>query len=53
MHAHRLGGVLQSRFGSEQLGHASLHIAAIAAVVQLGGAVHQQARCLGARRHVG
>src|SRR5438067_4487229 len=52
MDAHRLVRVLERGFGGEVLGHAGLQVAALAAVVDLGRLPDEQARSLGARRHL-
>src|SRR3546814_6583662 len=48
MHPHGFHGVGDRRLGGEQLRHAGLHVAALALVVGLGGAVGEQPRRLGA-----
>ena len=52
MDAHRFGAVLQRRLGGEVLGHAGLHVAAVAAVEGLRGVERQQPGGAGARRHL-
>src|SRR3546814_1223226 len=49
--AHRLGRVLQRGFGREQLRHARLHVAALAAVVGRRRLHRQQARRLRSEEH--
>src|SRR5918911_4693751 len=53
VNAHRLEAATDGGFGSEQLCHAGLHVAALAAVIGLRRALDEQARSLDLRRHVG
>src|SRR5580692_6191368 len=50
--AHRLGAVLERGFRGEVLGHARLHVAALAAIEGTCGVERQQARGAGARGHL-